>query len=89
MAIDNQGFPVPEKEAPLKFCLECGEEISNKENIEHPRMCEDCYNRFLLYSNYEAEQELKSKTYYCCICHINIVDAMNGFDTCADCLKKI
>ena len=27
--------------------------------------------------------------YYCSVCHQNIVDAENGYDTCSDCVNKI
>ena len=27
--------------------------------------------------------------FYCTICHKNTVDALNGFDTCEDCLQKV
>lgn len=27
----------------------------------------------------------ESKTYYCTVCHKNVVDALHGFDTCSEC----
>lgn len=34
-------------------------------------------------------RENKDKVYYCTICHKNTVDALNGYDTCDECLRKV
>jgi hypothetical protein len=31
----------------------------------------------------------RDKTYYCTVCHKNIVDAVNGFDTCPECVTRV
>lgn len=35
------------------------------------------------------ESEPAKGVYYCSVCHQNIVDAENGYDTCSDCVNKI
>ena len=41
-------------------------------------------------SNWEpVEAEKEIGVYYCSICHKNIVDAENGYDTCDTCLTNM
>jgi len=35
------------------------------------------------------DKEKEPKVYYCSVCHKNIVDAENGYDTCESCVNNV
>lgn len=70
-----------------------GEEINADSNCFHE--CPNCNSRCNCSdqpcSCCKEQPRLtdECKVYYCTICHTNIVDAENGFDTCSDCLSEM
>lgn len=40
------------------------------------------------YPDYDEPPPKETGPFYCTICHENEVDALDGFDTCDECLRK-
>ena len=60
------------------------EVISDNINPEKALICGKCEQRSFV----KVENKIPG-VYYCCICGKNIVNAADGFDTCADCLDNM
>lgn len=78
----------------MRKCKWCDQEIPDSHS---DNQCDACWEVVVRLDwvqqtpkllKHVLEELQKPVVHYCCICHKNIVDAENGFDTCNECLRR-
>ena len=73
-------------------CLGCGRTVERAEGEKLPEGDERCSHEWEPVED-DGDPALlllqaEGRTYLCTVCHTSSVDALNGEDTCAECLAK-